>query len=188
MLWTCFYQGHSDCKESACNTGDLGSISGSRRSSGEENVYPLQYSCLENHGQRNLTVLGIASLAAQLIKNLPSLQETWFNSWVRKIPWRKDRLPTPIFLGLPGGSTSKESACNVGDLGSIPGLGRSLGEGICYPLQYSGLENSMDYTVHEVAKSWIQLSDFHYKWYHMVFIFLSDLLYSVWQSLYPSML
>ena len=55
MLWTCFYQGHSDCKESACNTGDLGSISGSRRSSGEENVYPLQYSCLENpHGLKKL--------------------------------------------------------------------------------------------------------------------------------------
>ena len=157
------FPGSLDGKESACNAGDLGSIPGLGRSPGGGHGNPRQYSCLENHGQRNLTVLGIASLAAQLIKNLPSLQETWFNSWVRKIPWRKDRLPTPIFLGLPGGSTSKESACNVGDLGSIPGLGRSLGEGICYPLQYSGLENSMDYTVHEVAKSWIQLSDFHYK-------------------------
>ena len=87
------------------------------------------------------TVLGIASLAAQLIKNLPSLQETWFNSWVRKIPWRKDRLPTLVFLGLPGGSTSKESACNVGDLGSIPPLGRSPGEGHGNSLQYSCLEN-----------------------------------------------
>ena len=58
-----------------------------------------------------------------------------FNSWVRKLCWRRDRLPTPVFLGLPGGSAGKESACNMGELGSIPGLGRS-------PLQYSGLENS----------------------------------------------
>ena len=51
-----------------------------------------------------------------------------------------------IFLGFPGGSASKESACNVGDLGSIPGLGRSPGEGKGYPPQYSGLENSTDYS------------------------------------------
>ena len=57
-------------------------------------------------------------------------------------------------LGLPGGSESKESACNAGDLGSIPGLGRFLGEGNGYPLQYSGLENSMNRTVYRVAKSW----------------------------------
>ena len=51
-----------------------------------------------------------------------------FNSWVGKIHWRTDTLPTPVFLGFPGGSAGKESACNVGDLGSIPGLGRSFGE------------------------------------------------------------
>ena len=62
--------------------------------------------------------------------------------------------------GFPGGSHSKESACNVGDLGSIPGLGRSPGEGKGYPLRYSGLENSMDSIVHGVAKSWTRLSDF----------------------------
>ena len=49
----------------------------------------------------------------------------------------------PEILGFPGGSGGKESACNVGDLGLIPGLGRSPGEGNGYPLQYSGLENSM---------------------------------------------
>ena len=63
-------------------------------------------------------------------------------------------LPIPVFLGFPGGLAGKESACNVGDLGSIPGLGRSPGEGKGYLLQYSGLENSMDYIVHEVSKSW----------------------------------
>ena len=48
-----------------------------------------------------------------------------FDSWVRKIPWRRDRLPTPGFLGFPGASVSKESTHKAGDLGSIPGLGRS---------------------------------------------------------------
>ena len=79
-----------------------------------------------------------------------------------KIPWRRDRLPTPVFLGFPCGSAGKESACNVGDLGSTPGLGRYPGEGNCYPLQYFGLENSMDCIVHGVPKSWTQLSDFHF--------------------------
>ena len=71
-------------------------------------------------------------------------------------------LPTPVFLGFPCGSAGKESACNTGDLGSSPGLGRFPGEGKGYPLQYYGLENSMDYIVHEVAKGQTQLSDFHF--------------------------
>ena len=65
-------------------------------------------------------------------------------------------------LGFPGGSDSKESAYNVGDLGSIPGLRRSPGEGNGYPLQYSGLENSMDCIVHGVTKSRTRLSAFHF--------------------------
>ena len=64
-------------------------------------------------------------------------------------------------VGFPCGSAGKESACNAGDLGSIPGLGRSPGEGKGYPLQYSGLENSMDCIVHGVLKSWTRLSNFH---------------------------
>ena len=67
--------------------------------------------------------------------------------------WRMDRLPTPVFLGFPCGSAGKESAHNAGDLGSIPGLGRSPGEGNSYSFKYSGLENSMDSIAHEVAKS-----------------------------------
>ena len=59
-------------------------------------------------------------------------------------------------MGFLAGSNSKESVCNVGDLGSIPGLGRSPGEGKGYPLQYSGLE-----TVHGVEESQTRLSDFH---------------------------
>ena len=58
-----------------------------------------------------------------------------------------------VVLGFPGGSAGIESACNVVDLGSIPGLERFPGEGNSYPLQYSGLENSTDCIVHEVAKS-----------------------------------
>ena len=64
-------------------------------------------------------------------------------------------------MGFPCGLAGKESTCNAGDLGFIPGLGRSPGEGKGYPLQYSGLENSMDYTEHGVAKSQIRLSNFH---------------------------
>ena len=64
--------------------------------------------------------------------------------------------------GFPHSSAGKESACNVGDLGSIPGLGRSPGEGKGYPLQYSGLENSMDCIVYGAAKIWTKLSDFHF--------------------------
>ena len=96
---------------------------------------------------------------AQLVNN-PLSRRPRFNSRVGKTHWR-DRLPTPVFLGFPGSSAGKESAYNVGDLGSIPGLGRSPGEGKGYPLQYSGLENSMDCIVHGVAKSQIRLSDFH---------------------------
>ena len=57
-----------------------------------------------------------------------------------------------MFLVFPCGSAGKESSCNVGDMGSIPGLGISSGEGKGYPLQYSDLENSMDYTVHGVTE------------------------------------
>ena len=67
--------------------------------------------------------------------------------------------------GFPGGSDIKVSACNAGDPGSVPGSGRSPGEGNGNPLQYSCLENSMDggawwATVHGVTKSWTRLSDF----------------------------
>ena len=53
------------------------------------------------------------------------MQETPVQFLGREDPWRRDRLPTPVFFGFPGGSEGKESTCNVGDLGSIPGLGRS---------------------------------------------------------------
>ena len=81
------------------------------------------------------------------------MQETLVQFLVKKICWRRDRLPTAVFLGFPCGSAGEEFTCNAGDLGLIPGLGRSLGEGKSYPLQYSGLDNSLDCIVHGVAKS-----------------------------------
>ena len=68
-----------------------------------------------------------------------------------------------IMAVFPCGSAGKESARNVGDLGSIPELERSPGEGKGYPLQYSGLENSMDCTVHGISKRRTQMSDFHFQ-------------------------
>ena len=73
-------------------------------------------------------------LKAQLGKNLPAMQETPVNCMGWEYLLGRDRLPTPVFLGFPCGSAGKESTCNAGDLGLIPGLGRSLGEGKGYPL------------------------------------------------------
>ena len=103
-----------------------------------------------------------ASLVAQLVKIYLRCRRPWFNSWVGKIHWRRDSLPTPAFLDFPDGSAGKESACSAGDLGLIPGLGRSPGEGNSYPLQYSGLENSVDCIDHGVTKIQTQLSHFHF--------------------------
>ena len=72
---------------------------------------------------------------------------------------------------FPCGLAGKEYTCNVEDLGSIPGLQRSPGEGKGYPLQYSGLENSMDYIGHGVIKSRTRLSDFHLP-ILVIFVFL----------------
>ena len=77
------FLGSSAGKESACNAGDPGSIPGSGRSPGEEIGYPLQYSW--------------AFQVAQLVKSPSTMWETWVQSWVGKIPWRRERLPTPVF-------------------------------------------------------------------------------------------
>ena len=69
-----------------------------------------------------------------------------------------------FYMSLYCGSAGKESTCNAGDLCSIPGLGRYPGGVKGYPFQYSGLENSMDCTVHEVTKSWTQLSSSYFHW------------------------
>ena len=137
----CYWTSDSSvCQESTYSAGDPDSFPGLGRSLGEGKGYPLQYSGLEN--SMDYVVYGVA-------KNGTRLSDFHFH------------------LGFPCGSTGKESTCNVWDLGLIPLLGRSPGKGNSYPLQYSGLENSMDSIVHGVAKSWIQLRDFHFH-FHFV--------------------
>ena len=103
------------------------------------------------------------SLVVQLVRIHLYCRVPQFNSWVRKILWRRDRLHTPVFLGFPGFSDGKESTCNEGHMGLIPGLGRSPGGGHGNPLQYSSLENpyaqrSQVITVCGVSESWTRLS------------------------------
>ena len=81
------------------------------------------------------------------------------------------------YMGFPGGWAGKESICNAGDLGSIPELGRSPGEGKGYPLQYSGLENSIDYIVHGVAKSQTRLNDFHFHFQIHIYVWLGSFMF-----------
>ena len=94
------------------------------------------------------------------------MQETPVRFLGQEDPLEKGLATHSTILGLPCGSAGKESACNAGDLGSIPELGRYPGERKGYPLQYSGLENSMDriawqVIVHGVAKNWTYLSMCH---------------------------
>ena len=96
----------------------------------------------QEYGKHNRTIVQLyCGLETKLNENLQCIENIHMNGF--KI----------LLLGFPGGSDSKESACNVGDLGSIPALGRSPEEGKCYPLQYSGLESSMDCIVHGITKS-----------------------------------
>ena len=83
-----------------------------------------------------------------------------------------------MIKGFPDSSVGKESACNVGDLDSIPGLGRSPGEGKRYPLQYSGLENSMNCIVHGVTKSQTQLSDFQFTYRYYTYLYTRCIKYT----------
>ena len=103
-------------------------------------------------------------LAIWFLVPLPFLNPAWTfrNSqfmYCWSLVWR---ILSIAIMGFPCGSAGKESTCNAGDLGSIPGLGRSPGEGNGYSLQYSGLENSMDCIVHGIAKSQTWLNDFHF--------------------------
>ena len=93
-----------------------------------------------------------------------------------------------LLWGFPDSLVGEQSTGNEGDPGSIPGLGRSPGEAKGYPLQYSGLENSMDCIVHGVAKSRTRLNDFHFTWqlitHYLLFGF--DILKYYINGLFPS--
>ena len=121
---------------------------------GGGNGNPLQCSCLENprdggawwaaiygvaQGRIRLKRLSSSSCSSTAKESACTAGDPQFDSWVRKIPWRRDWLPTPVFLDFPCDSAGKESACNAGNLGSI-----IAGEGNGNPLQYSCLENPMD--------------------------------------------
>ena len=125
-----------------------------------------------------LTYTQWASLVAQLVKNLPTMQETLVQFLDQEDPLEKDRLPTPAFLGFPGGSDGK-SACNAGDLALVSGLGRSPEEGwqptpIFLPEEsheQRSLAGSMG--VHGVAKSQTQLSNIHFHFTFYILYLLS---------------
>ena len=118
--------------------------------------------------QSNLTLCNPAHCSLPASSMEFSRQEYW--EWVavpssRESSWLRDRTWVSSIAGrlfTICGSAGKESACDAGDLCSIPGWGRPPGEGKGYPLQYSGLENPMDWIVHGVAKSRTQLSNFHF--------------------------
>ena len=106
----------------------------------------------------HILVLTMDFLVAQWVKNPPVMQETLVQFLGLEDLLQEGQVPTLVFLNFPCGSAGKESACNAGDLGSIPGLGSSPGEENSYPLQYSCLENSVDggawqVIVHEVTES-----------------------------------
>ena len=157
------------CHETTCNARDPGSIPGSGKSPGKWNGNPLQYSCLENSMDRGAwwaTVQGVRRVGHDWATNTLSISlivihlfgffiSSWFSTGrlhVSRDLSISSRLPNLFIVifyeGFPDSSVGKETSCNAGDPGSIPELGRSPGEGIGYPLKYSGLENSMDCVVH----------------------------------------
>ena len=96
---------------------------------------------------KNKSILSMLPASQEAFNNIPDTSlELWWGH---------------LLVGFPDGSAGKESTCNVGDLDLIPGLGRAPGEEKGYPLQYSGLENSMGCVVHGVTKSQTRLSYFH---------------------------
>ena len=149
----------SDGKASVCNAGDPVLIPGLERSPGEGNGSPLQYSCLENPmnlGAWQFTVHGVAKSRTRLHLHFHFHKLTAMH---RSDSWQvKELSSSPLLLRSGESDPAGENAVGLladtsADLGSIPGLRRSPGEGKGCPLQYSGLENSMDCIVHEVAKS-----------------------------------
>ena len=165
-------------KESSSNAGDTGvtgSIPGLGRSYRGGHGNPLQYSCLENPMDRRAwrAIVHRVTKSWTRLNRLSMHTRIWrgVSSIAKNISGNGHQLDSltigdenTSFESYPGSSAGNESACNAGDLGLIPGLGRSPGEGNGNPLQYFCLENSMDRgawraTVHWVAKSQIQLSD-----------------------------
>ena len=146
----------------SASTGNMGSICG-----------PAGFHIPRSSWAGVPQLLSLSSRALQATTNEALMPRTCASQQEKPPQWaaRASQLessPHLLQLGFPGGSEVKVSASNVGHLGSIPGLGRSPGEGNGNPLHYSCLENPMDggawwATVHSVAKSWTQLSMTHEK-------------------------
>ena len=114
--------------------------------------FPLGFTCLISLQSKGLPIV-FSSITIQKHQLLGAQPSLWSNSCLYMTSGKT--------IAFSCGSIGKESTCNAGDLGLIPELGRSPGEGKGYPLLYSGLENSMDCIFHGVAKSQTQLSDVH---------------------------
>jgi len=155
------FPGDSVVKNHPADIGDVGSIPGSGRSLGVGNGNPLRYSCLENpmdRGARQAAVHRVAKSWTWLSTHRETFLVHRNSQWTGVGHWHL----VIVGRGFLGGLASKESTCNAWDFSLIPGLGWSPGEGKGYPIQYSGLENYMDYIVHGVAKSQTWLTDFHF--------------------------
>ena len=133
----------------------------------------------KSHGQKSL--VGYSPWGHKELDTTEWLTHSLGLEWKLTFPRPVATAEFSNFAGIfvqcfPCGLAGKESACNVGDLGLIPGLGRSPGEGKGYPLQYSGLENSLNCIVHGVAKNQTQLRNFHF---HFTFTVSS---FRIWNS------
>ena len=148
--------GGSGGKESTCNVGDLGSNSALGRSPGAGYGNP---SILAWRIPWTEAPDGLQYTGSQRIRHDWAAKHRTAHTLSRLLKLRLIQLT--LFAGFPCGSSGQESACNTGDLGSIPGLGRSPKGGNIHPLKYSGLENSMDSIVHGVTKSRTRVSNFH---------------------------
>ena len=129
--------------------------------------------CAVDCCEMDLTLMGTTLLVSNVSKYIRNLKNGILLAWqlhfqeldLRKRILNRKKVCLQTWYAFPCGSAGKESTHNAGNLGSVPGLGRSPAEGKGYPLRYSGLENSMDYTVHGVTKSQTQLSDFHFRFH-----------------------
>ena len=101
----------------------------------------LCYGVCASQERINVSVVPGLPLWLSWLRICLQCRRTWYDSQVGKIPWRRDRVPTPVFLGFSGGSDGVESSYSVVELGSIPGLGRSPGGGHGNPLQCSCLNH-----------------------------------------------
>jgi len=157
-----------------CHTGNQKSLRYSSTGEWRDNVVDLYNGVLlSNKKDQNLDESTIwMNLKYTMMSERNMFQKAGY--CMISFTWHSGKVP-----GLPDSSVDKESNCNTGDPSSIPGLGRSLREEKGYPLQYCGLENSMDCIVRGVSKSWTRLSGFHF---HFLFTFTGKVKISAYRT------